>query len=348
MSAISQPEKSVLIVGAFLSATTGKHAVCEALAEHLAAHGWLVFTASAQRNRIARLVDMVRTAWTKRKRYQVAQVDVYSGLAFVWAEAVCWILRLARKPYILSLHGGNLPVFARRSQWRVQRLLRSAQVVTTPSRYLFENMQPYRDDLCLLPNPLPVARYPFRLRTQPRPHLIWLRAFHEIYNPSLAVRVVAALVNEFPDVQLTMIGPDKGGGALREAQRLASVLGVSERVEFVTGVPHDDVPMWLNNGDIFLNTTHFDNTPISVLEALACGLCVVSTNVGGIPYLLDDEDEGLLVPPDDTAKMANAVRRLLTQPELAVRLSQNGRAKAESFDWSRIYPQWEMLLLETV
>jgi glycosyltransferase involved in cell wall biosynthesis len=116
----------------------------------------------------------------------------------------------------------------------------------------------------------------------------------------------------------------------------------------VQGVPHDEVPTWLSKGDIFLNTTDFDNTPISVLEALACGLCVISTNVGGIPYLLDDEHDGLLVPPDDVQAMTDAVRRLLTESDLATRLSQNGRDKAESFDWSRVYPQWETLLLETV
>jgi glycosyltransferase involved in cell wall biosynthesis len=347
-TATSRPDKSVLVVGTFLSDTSAKRSVCEDLAERLAADGWTVYTTSGQKNRIARLMDMVGTAWSLRDRYRVAQVDVYSGLAFVWAEAVCWVLRTARKPYILSLHGGNLPAFAQRWHGRVQRLLRSAEVVTTPSRYLLAALQSYRDDLCLLPNPLSIRRYPFRLRQQPRPYLIWLRAFHHIYNPALAVEVVAALAGEFPDVRLVMVGADKGDGAYQEAQQKAADLSLAERVEFVSGVPNADVPNWLNKGDIFLNTTHFDNTPISVLEAMACGLCVVSTDVGGIPYLLDDEYDALLVPPNNVQTMANAVRRLLTQPDLAAWLSQHGRTKAESFDWQAILPQWETLLLETM
>jgi glycosyltransferase involved in cell wall biosynthesis len=104
----------------------------------------------------------------------------------------------------------------------------------------------------------------------------------------------------------------------------------------------------MSRGDIFLNTTNVDNTPISVLEAMACGLCVVSTNVGGIPYLLEHEHDALLVPPDDPAAVATAVRRLLTEPDLAEQLSRNARQKAEKFDWSIILPQWEALLISVL
>jgi glycosyltransferase involved in cell wall biosynthesis len=102
---------------------------------------------------------------------------------------------------------------------------------------------------------------------------------------------------------------------------------------------------WLQRGDLFLNTTNVDNTPVSVLEALACGLCVVSTAVGGIPYLLTDEHDALLVPPEDAPTMAQAVRRVLCQPELAATLSRHGRAKAETFAWPGVLSQWEALFL---
>ncbi|MBA3257451.1 MAG: glycosyltransferase family 4 protein, partial [Pyrinomonadaceae bacterium] len=90
--------------------------------------------------------------------------------------------------------------------------------------------------------------------------------------------------------------------------------------------------------------TNVDNAPVSVLESMACGLCVVSTNVGGIPYLLKHEEDALLVPPDDAQAMAAAVRRIYSEPGLAERLSRKGRAKVEQFDWSAILPQWEALL----
>ena len=119
---------------------------------------------------------------------------------------------------------------------------------------------------------------------------------------------------------------------------------VGEPVLFVGGVANSEVPMWLNRGDIFLNTTHVHNTPVSVIEAMACGLVVISTNVGGLPYLLTDGEDALLVPPDDAEAMAAAVRRVLTEPGLAERLSANARRKAESFDWANVLPMWRKLL----
>ena len=125
---------------------------------------------------------------------------------------------------------------------------------------------------------------------------------------------------------------------------VAIKLGVSERIEAPGGVPKAEVPERLSAGDIFLNTTNVDNTPISVLEAMASGLCVVSTNVGGMPYLVKHEQDGLLVPPGDAQAMAEAVRRVLTEPGLAANLSANARKKAELFDWPRLMPQWEQML----
>jgi glycosyltransferase involved in cell wall biosynthesis len=104
------------------------------------------------------------------------------------------------------------------------------------------------------------------------------------------------------------------------------------------------VPEVLNRADIFLNTTNVDNNPVSVAEAMACGLCIVSTDVGGMTYLLDHETNALLVRPDDPEAMADAVQRILSDSDLAARLSSNARRKAEGFDWEAVLPRWRNLL----
>ena len=288
---------------------------------------------------------MNATIWRKRSEYSAAHVDVYSGPGFALAEAVCWTLRSLRKPYVLTLTEVAIcRLLQSAGREGSARLLQSARVVTTPSHFLLEHMAPYRSDLRLQLNPIDLNLYGFKKRLNPRPKLVWLRAFHSCYNPSLAVEVIALLARDTPEIDLVMYGMDKGDGSFQAMRQLAIKLGVSERIKSPGAAPKTEVPERLAAGDIFLNTTNVDNTPISVLEAMASGLCVVSTNVGGMPYLVDHEQDGLLVPPNNPTAMAAAIRRILTEPGLAGRLSEQARKKAERFDWSRIMPQWESLL----
>lgn len=333
----------VLFVGNFLPASKGSRTVGEELASRLSAVGWQTLATSRETQRVRRLLDMVRTAWQRRQDFDVAHVDVYSGAAFVWAEAVCATLHAANKPYVLTLHGGNLPVFASRWPGRVSRLLRGARYVTTPSGYLREALRRHRSDLVLLPNAIDISTYPFRERRTLRPKLVWLRAFHSIYNPVLAVDVLAALAETNAGVELAMIGPDKADGSLDRTRARATQLGVEGRLNITGPVPKSEVPERLAEHDVFINTTNIDNAPVSVLEAMACGLCVVSTRVGGIPYLVQDGREALLVPAGDAASMAAAVRRLLTEPGLAASLSRNARTATEAADWATVLPLWEDL-----
>jgi glycosyltransferase involved in cell wall biosynthesis len=83
------------------------------------------------------------------------------------------------------------------------------------------------------------------------------------------------------------------------------------------------------------------------MEAMACGMCVISTNVGGMPYLVQNEHNALLVPPDDPEAMAQAIRRVLKEPGLASHLSFNAREQAREWDWTNVLPRWEALFYQT-
>ncbi len=338
---------SILLIGNFISGNPSyTRQVCEDLADQLQGAGWQVIRTSFRLNRVARLADMIITTWRTRKRYSIVYVEVFSGPSFLWAEAVSWVLRRAGKPYILTLHGGTLPAFAQRYPKRVRYLLRSAAVVTVPSAYMKLQMQPFCPEPRLLPNALDIGKYSFRPRSELSPKLLWLRAFRREINPILLLRAAAQLVDEFPALHISMVGPDRG--VLAETQQVATNLGLSERVIFPGRVDKQNVPAWMAQHDIFVNTTNVDNTPISVIEALASGLVVISTNVGGIPFLLEHEHNALLVPPNDPDSLCTAIRRVLTEPDLAERLSRNARAKVEQFDWSVVLPQWECLLSELI
>ncbi|HEY9087388.1 MAG TPA: glycosyltransferase family 4 protein [Anaerolineaceae bacterium] len=335
------PIRGILFVSSFLS-RGASYTTSADLAERLSEEGYSVICTSSKQNRILRLADMTLTCLRRHRDYSVANVAVFSGNAFLWAEVTTFLLARLGKPVILTLHGGNLPEFAKNHPKRLQRLFHYANAVTSPSEYLSQRMRAFYPAIQIIPNALDINEYPYHLREAASPKLIWLRAFQEIYNPMLVVPVVSKLVDEFPDVHIHMIGPIMDTSRDKTCHA-AEIMKVRDRITIIPGVPKKSVPAYLGCADIFLNTTTIDNQPVSVLEAMASGLCVVSTNVGGLPYLINSGVDGLLCPPGEAEAMAEAVKNILKNPLLSQRLSLNARKRAEAVDWKRILPQWEAL-----
>jgi glycosyltransferase involved in cell wall biosynthesis len=341
-------EPRILLVDNFLSKDGKNPTVAEELAKHFLAEGFIVIRTSNKHSRILRLLDMIFVTWKYRNKYDAAYVSLFSGNAFKWGEIVSVILKFLRKPYILTLHGGRLPIFYTERPNRVRSTLRNATLISTPSKYLLETFRTIRPDIYYLPNGIEICNYPFLLRKHPKPTLIWMRALHNIYLPENAIRVLALLRSEFPDIKLIMIGPDKRDGSLLKLEALSKELRVQDTISWVGQVPKGEVPYYLNQGDIFLNTTTYESFGVTVMEAAACGLPIVTTDVGELSFLWEDKKTAMLVPKSDPEKMAEAVRKVLTEPGLAQQLSQNARLQAEKFDWSKILPEWKKLFLSII
>lgn len=321
----------------------------EILAALLAGEGYSVRVTSHIPARLPRLADTLRSLVAWRNEIDLVVHQVFSGPAFAVTDAASQLCSLLNLPQIMVLRGGALPEFAaKRGNW-VGRVLRRAAVVVAPSAYLardFTRFPELAPRLRIIPNILDIEKYPFRLRTAAQPRLLWMRTFHEIYHPEMAVETLAELRRTHPTATLTMAGQEKGlHGTVRE---LAASMGLADAVRFPGFLGPEDKVREFGTHDIYLNTNRVDNMPVSVLEAGAFGLPVVATAVGGVPDLLRDGETGLLVPDGDAAAMAQAIRRLLNEQELAVALSTNGRRLAESCAWEPVRGQWEALFDEVL
>ncbi len=305
----------------------------EVLAGLLEREGWDVRTASDRINRWLRLADVATSPWRWRGKVDVLVLMVFSGPAFRLVEAASAAASRLGMPMILWLHGGNLADFASRHPERVRRVLARGRVSVAPSKFLAE---PF--GARVIPNVVDLDQYPYRHRPQVAPRLLWMRTFHELYRPDLALQVLERLKGT--GATLTMAGQDKG--LLAETRRKAQEMGLD--VRFPGFLDAEGKRREFAGHDVFLNTNRVDNAPVSVLEAAAFGLPVVTTAVGGIPCLLRDGEEALLVPEGDAEAMAGAVRRLLDEPGLAGRLSAAGREVAGRSSWPRVKPLWEELL----
>jgi glycosyltransferase involved in cell wall biosynthesis len=111
-------------------------------------------------------------------------------------------------------------------------------------------------------------------------------------------------------------------------------------VHFAGVASREQIGHSYDQADIFVNASHLDNMPVSILEAFACGTPVVSTAAESIPYMLEHEKTGLLSPVGDAQALAENVMRLLRDPELSARLAENAHGESQSYCWPAVREQW--------
>lgn len=315
------------------------------LADLFSAAGYPVSCASPKLNRYARLADIVRTLTAGRGEIDIQLLSIYGGRSFVVEDVASAIGKAAGQRVVMALHGGALPEFMARFPRWTGRVLRRADAIVVPSEFLARAVRKHGFEARVIPNVLDLAEYPYRHRRELRPKLLWMRTFHPIWNPEMALRALAALRRHAPDAQLVMAGEDRDGYQ-REMSRRAAGMGLGEAVRFAGFLDAAGKREEGASAEIYVNTNRVDNMPVAVLEACAMGLPVVSTAVGGVPDLLSHESTGLLVPDNDHEAMAAALHRLLQDAALAARLSAAGRRLAEQCAWERVRAQWEELFDE--
>lgn len=298
-----------------------------------------IVTTSEEKNKVLRLFDMVSSVFRMRKQAQLVLIDVYSTDAFWYAYLVGKAARMCKLPYINILHGGNLPHRLAKSPKLSQELFKNACANVSPSLYLKEEFEAKGYSTDYIPNFIEIERYENKERNKLGPKLLWVRSFHSIYNPLLAIKTFKIIRDKYPDAELCMIGPDKDGSQ-QHTINLAKKLGVFEGLKITGRLSLAEWTGMAKDYDIFINTTNFDNHPVSVIEAMALGFPIVTTQVGGLPFLLTNEEEALLVPPDNEEAFANAILRLIENPDLALHLSLSARRKAETFTWQQQEEKW--------
>lgn len=338
------PRKKILYIGNKLSKKGNTLTSVETLGVFLANVGYSVLSASSINNKLMRLVDMVFIVIKNRNRVSFVLIDTYSTQNFYYAVLIGRLCSYYKLPYIPILRGGNLPNRLKNNPRLSEKLFGKAFTNVAPSKYLLKQFQSQGfQNLTYIPNTLEIENYPFKKRGSLEAKLLWVRSFSEIYNPLLALEIVEILHSRGIVVSLCMIGPDKDG-SLARCKKVASELKLP--VSFTGMMQKADWISLSREFDIFINTTNFDNMPVSVMEAMALGLPVVSTNVGGLPFLIDHEKDGILVPPNNAEVSVNAIIELLNDPLKVQEITRNARIKVEDFDWKNVKHSWIKLLGE--
>lgn len=243
--------------------------------------------------------------------------------------------KLFGRPILVNYHSGEAEDHLARSRtarWMLQR----ADAIVVPSQYLVEVFSGRGLCASAIENHLDLDRLPFRHRSPVRPMFLTNRALEPMYGVATVLRAFRTIQRRDATARLTVAG---GGSERTQIEHLARTFGL-RHVRFTGSVSPSAMAQLYDETDVFLNGSKIDNAPLSIIEAAACGLVVVSTNAGGIPLMVSDEESGLLVSIDDANGMADAVQRVLREPSLTSSMVAAGRRRCQAHTWAAVRDRW--------
>lgn len=316
----------------------------QVIADLFIEEGYEIVCVSSKISKLLRLGDIIQTIIRQRNQIDLVVLEVYSGLSMIMADVVSSLCKLLRIPLISVLHGGNLSDFAKKYPRWTKRVLRQSDYIIAPSSFLAEELNFLGFDIKVIPNVLKINNYPYRIRRNIEPKMIWMRSFQSLYNPQMAVQAFAKIHKDYQQSTLVMAGVDKGIEG--EMKQLVKNLGLENVVRFPGFLDMEAKTKEFSEADIYLNTNKIDNMPVSVVEACAMGLPVIATDVGGLKHLITNGKNGILVKDDDADEMADTIKKLLEDADLTEKISTNGRQLAEKSAWEKVQKLWEFLFVE--
>jgi glycosyltransferase involved in cell wall biosynthesis len=282
-----------------------------------------------------RLVPYMVALWRVAGRCDLMHVMANSGWSWhLLAAPAIRIGSVRRRPVVVNYRGGEAAEFLSGSARVVAASLRRSAALIVPSGYLKAIFESYSMHAEIVPNIVDLDRFhPDDNKSSCAPHVVVARNLEPIYDNAAAIRCLALVRQKHPNARLTVAGT---GPEEEHLRALAVQLGLERAVEFAGRLDRDEMARLYRQCDVMLNPSTVDNMPNSVLEAMASGVPIVSTNVGGVPYIVQDDRTALLVPPGDDRSMADAVCRVIENPALAQRLRSQALGEVQQYSWPSV------------
>ena len=269
-------------------------------------------------------------------RYDILHIFSASYYSYMLCAMPPLLLgKLLGKKTILNYRSGEAEDHL--SNWRTAiPTMRLADAIIVPSGYLVDVFANFGLRAESIFNIIELDRFRFRERAPLSPVFLTSRLLEPLYNVGCVLRAFKIIQEQRPEARLTVAGE---GWQRAELEELARTLGLRE-TKFIGRVAFEEMPAMYDGADVYLTATDLDNMPSSITECLAAGLPVVTTNAGGIPYIVRHEETCMLIERNDHAAMAAAALRLLDDPLLAAKIARQGREHSRQWTWERVGSSW--------
>ncbi|MEW6127510.1 MAG: glycosyltransferase family 4 protein [Acidobacteriota bacterium] len=270
-------------------------------------------------------------------KFDVLHVFSASNFSFLLAPAPAVMVgRLFGKPVILNYHSGEAERHLKNWAKTAMPIFKLAHKIIVPSAYLVGVLAKFGIASEAIPNTVDLGQFRFHQHRPLRPIIFTNRNFETHYNVGCALRAFALVQQQIPEMQLIIAGD---GSQRKQLHELAQKLQL-KNLEFVGAVSPQEMAELYHRADIYLNASVVDNMPLSILEAFACGLAVVTTNAGGIPLMVKNRQNGLLVASGDERALAEAILAVYRNPRLADRLIKQALKDCQAFTWNTVGERW--------
>jgi glycosyltransferase involved in cell wall biosynthesis len=277
------------------------------------------------------------------RRYEIIHIFSAAYYSYLLAAAPAILVsRLYGKKCILNYRSGEVEDHLQNWRLTAVPIMRLAHAIVTPSRYLVDILARFGLSARAISNVVELDRFRYRERRPLRPVFLVSRLLEPLYNVACVLRAFAIIQKRYPEASLTVAAD----GWLRpDLEKLAGEL-LLRKVRFIGFVPFEKMPDLYDATDIYLTATDLDNMPSSITECMASGVPIVTTDAGGIPYIVRHEESCLMIPRNDPGAMAASAFRLLDDNELAVRITRQAREASREFTWEAVKDKWLNLYRE--
>ena len=297
----------------------------------------------------------------KPLKYQVDVVHAHYSVP-IGALAALRYVKKKKTPFIVTYHGDaqeNYGGFIRMmsvsfyNKYLLDKVLSYADVIISPSEFYINESRflgKYRNKIVVIPNGINIEDFdiPYS-KEQCREKLalpiekdiiLFVGNLIQYKGPDVLVKAMRIIAKEVPDTELIFVG---SGRMREELEMLSKNLRIEKSVKFTGFVEENLKPLYYRAADVFClpSTMSTESFGIVNLEAMACSVPIVASRIGGIPDVVKDGENGLLVPPMDSKALADAIIYLLENEDIRERMGKNGRKKVEDYSWSKVAEETE-------
>lgn len=321
----------ILLICNYKPGVGGISGQVELLQKHLREEGHTADIFSTKTSIIRRLMLPI-TLLHKAKQYDVLHIHCCSGWGFLPAVVGISIGRRLGKRTVITYHGGGGEAFFEKHSKLVRHFLSRTNANIVLSGFLANIFDKYHLPYTIIPNIIDFDDSQFHLRETLKPNFICIRAHEPLYNIPCILRAFKQVQAQIPEATLTLVGSgSEHDNLIREVEEMELY-----HVNFTGRVDNNEIYTFLDQADIMLSSPTVDNMPVSLLEGMNAGLLVISSRVGGVPYIIKNGMTGLLFESDNHDELIEKMLWAINNQNIAKAIIQQAYSAVKTYRWDCI------------